>query len=524
MSVPVKYRELGDFHEYYSGARQAPYLTIFVGGNHEASHYLSELFYGGWVAPNIYYLGAANVVRYGGLRIASLSGIWKGFDYRKPHHERLPYNESDVKSAYHVREIDVRKLLQTRSQVDIGISHDWPKGVEWEGDSAWLFRRKNGFEDDARTGRLGSVAARNALDRLRPRFWFSAHLHVKYAATIEHSVADAHSDRQGTTPSGNGQLDKPNELQESVIENEEEIELDMDDTNLTPDENVSVQVTNDDEVDPGLEDASKVTAFVGDFKESNGVQQDVKATEQSSEEGVSSNLRAQLPASFFKPAAPVSLPFPADITNNKTEFLALDKCMPHRDFLQLLEIRPAISGSTLTDHNRLEYDPEWLAITRALHFAHDNKPYHSFGDPNAQCPPDLGEATYLPLIETQQQWIQANIVDSKRLAVPTNFQRTAPVWDSTTDGDWRKVRDQPREYANPQTQAFCDLLDIPNAFTISNEEAIAAQQRGPAPSDNAFSGGRGGRGNWRGHGHHGRGRGRGMNRGSGRGQRRGGRW
>jgi len=32
-------------------------LTIFIGGNHEASNYLQELPYGGWVAPNIYYLG-----------------------------------------------------------------------------------------------------------------------------------------------------------------------------------------------------------------------------------------------------------------------------------------------------------------------------------------------------------------------------------------------------------------------------------------------------------------------------------
>ena len=34
-------------------------MTIFVGGNHEASNYLQELPYGGWVAPNIYYLGYA---------------------------------------------------------------------------------------------------------------------------------------------------------------------------------------------------------------------------------------------------------------------------------------------------------------------------------------------------------------------------------------------------------------------------------------------------------------------------------
>ena len=39
--------------------------------------------YGGWVAPNIYYLGNAGVVNFGGLRIAGLSGIYKEHDFRK---------------------------------------------------------------------------------------------------------------------------------------------------------------------------------------------------------------------------------------------------------------------------------------------------------------------------------------------------------------------------------------------------------------------------------------------------------
>ncbi|KAF7159973.1 hypothetical protein CNMCM6106_007388 [Aspergillus hiratsukae] len=186
MSVPQKYKEIGDFHEYYSGKKIAPYLTVFIGGNHEASNYLFELYYGGWVAPNIYYLGAANVIRCGPLRIAGLSGIWKGYDYRKPHFERLPYNNDDVQSIYHVRELDARKLLQIRTQVDLGLSHDWPNRVELCGDSETLFAKKKGFREDSNNGRLGSIAARFVLDRLRPAFWFSAHLHVKYNAVVQH--------------------------------------------------------------------------------------------------------------------------------------------------------------------------------------------------------------------------------------------------------------------------------------------------------------------------------------------------
>lgn len=52
-----------------------------VGGNHEAANYLWELYYGGWAAPNIYFLGYAGVVNFGGIRIGGLSGIYKDQHY-----------------------------------------------------------------------------------------------------------------------------------------------------------------------------------------------------------------------------------------------------------------------------------------------------------------------------------------------------------------------------------------------------------------------------------------------------------
>lgn len=57
LSCPKKYLQMGVFHEYYSGKKKAPYLTIFIGGNHEASNHMRELYFGGWVCPKMYYLG-----------------------------------------------------------------------------------------------------------------------------------------------------------------------------------------------------------------------------------------------------------------------------------------------------------------------------------------------------------------------------------------------------------------------------------------------------------------------------------
>lgn len=177
---------MGDFHQYYSGKKRAPVLTLVIGGNHEASSYFSELHYGGWLAPNIYYLGEVNVLRYGPFRIAGLSGIFKRSDYHKPHTERLPYDWNEIRSIFHVRECDVAKLLQVRSPVDVGLSHDWPRRIEWFGDYKRLFAERPHFFDSAKMDNLGSAPAEEVMNHVRPRYWFSGHMHIKYSATVQH--------------------------------------------------------------------------------------------------------------------------------------------------------------------------------------------------------------------------------------------------------------------------------------------------------------------------------------------------
>jgi len=463
-----------DFHEYYSGARTAPYLTIFIGGNHEASNYMWELYYGGWAAPGIYYMGAANVVRLGPLRIAGLSGIWKGYSFKKPHHERLPYNNDDVRSIYHVRELDTRKLLQIRSQVDVGLSHDWPRGMEWKGNYRQLFRFKPHFEQDAKDGTLGSVAATKVLERLRPAHWFSAHMHARFTAVWEHEGAHV-----------NSAVEAGDQLAQVAIKNDDEIDLEMDDA--PP----SLAAKNDDEIDLDLSDDAEPEkpAVVDD---STKVKRDAHEVPQ--------DIRSLLPASFSRPvieSAP-ALPFPLEITNKTTNFLALDKCLPNRHFLQLLEIPPHEDGD-YTRPLRLEYDHEWLAITRV--FATDL----TVGDPGAQVPTDRGDAYYRPLVEKEMQWVEENIVKPRKMTIPEDFAQTAPLYDPATG---IHVQGTPQEYSNPHTQTFCDLLQIANPFHASDEARVQMMHQGPRPESERSDRGRGG--------HRGRG-GRGGGRGRGRG-------
>ena len=542
--MPPKYRRIGDFYRYYAGYRKAPYLTLFVGGNHEASNHLLELYYGGWVAPNIYYLGAANVIRVGPLRIAGMSGIWKGYDYRKPHHERLPFSRDDVKSIYHVREIDTRKLLQFRSQVDVGISHDWPRGVEWKGDYRTLFKKKRGFEEDAQAGNLGNVAAQQVLDRLRPKLWLSAHLHVKYSAVIGHKKS------QNEKGKGIG-LNVPERQKASTndglpaVKNEDEIDLDLDDeasdkqntVHDTPPTDMPDQLKADEaETEDGKLQSEPL---IDQLKETNKVPE---------------SLRAQLPSSFTKPennkrASAVdthqSLPFPEGIKNDTTYFLALDKVGPSKHFLQLMPTK-SLNTAPLDQqrgHVKLQYDKEWLAITRV--FAKDivigrnssNSSDNTIDSSTAMIatpaadqqrgtvPPNLGEAHYRPLIEAEEAWVEENIVQRGLLDVPQNFKITAPVYDRKRG---EHVPEPPREYVNPQTSAFCELLGIRNPVAATEEEIQERMGMGMSEEmmENAGSnlgdggghhrhqyynhhrGGRGGRGGSRGGGRGRRGRGR----------------
>ncbi|CAI5963586.1 unnamed protein product [Closterium sp. NIES-65] len=375
LACPPKYRSMNSFWKYYAGRETPPVPTVFVGGNHEASNYLWDLYFGGWAAPSIYFLGFAGVVRFGGLRIGGLSGIYKSHDYRLGHYERAPYDNSQLRSIYHVREYDVTRLAALASlpsslpsttngslpsaQMDVFLSHDWPRGVEQHGDTASLLRTKPFFRGEVERNALGSPAGETLLHTLRPSYWFSAHLHVKFSAFVKHSAA----------------ADSP--------------------------------------------------AAVG-----------------------------------------VSLSSSPSSSSGVTRFLALDKCLPGRQFLQVIDFPDVPSSQAAAQHGSaaaaapvLEYDPQWLAVTRAY------APYLPLSHAGAVYPP--GGVSVQPHLE----WVAQRLAQQPGgAAIPANFTPTAPPHDP--DRPHARMPTFSSTALNPQTASFLDLLELPHSTFL----------RGGAPS------------------------------------------
>ncbi|CAG8526780.1 941_t:CDS:10 [Paraglomus occultum] len=402
LAVPARYRSLGTFHKYYSGQSKAPYPTLFIGGNHEASNYLWELYHGGWVCKNIYYLGSAGVVRFGGVRIGGISGIYKDKHYSCGHYEKLPYSDNTLRSVYHVRKYEVFKLSQIRQKLDIFMSHDWPRGVEQFGDVQNLVRMKPFFKNEIENNTLGTPACEELLWKLKPKYWFAAHLHVKFAAVVPHSTAatNKHQDKK---------------IQ--FMSNPDEIVMDLDD-----EEDIDNNVIDDiDRV--GNRDTDSASEM------QNPVNSDGQINENES--------------------------------NVVTRFLSLDKCLPRRDFLQVIEIPDAQGPMDFM------YDEEWLAITKVLH------PYLSLNSHQPQLPP---EEEVRQAIDEKLEWVRSTIGQSESgLLIPKNFRPTAPSHDQLTS-DPSLSKNARREYLNPQTEEFTTLLEITNKINPNGQRTHTQTQ------------------------------------------------
>ncbi|EFN55283.1 hypothetical protein CHLNCDRAFT_57928 [Chlorella variabilis] len=349
MACPPKYRHIATFYKYYSGQVKPPYPTLFIGGNHEAANYLWELYYGGWAAPDIFFLGYAGVVRFGGVRIGGLSGIFKEPHYGLGHFERPPYHAGSMRSAYHIRELEVggegwavHRLLRLRQPLDVFLSHDWPQGIARHGDTNRLLQRKSFLRREIADNSLGSPPAAQLLGALRPAYWFSAHLHTKFAALVVHDAPQHAAAQQA--------------------------------------------------------------------------QQQAQQAQQQAQQ--------QYPTA--------------------TRFLSLDKCLPGRSFLQVIEF-PDAEGPL-----EFSYDEEWLAVLRSTHgllsLQRRAAPLPR-GPPPPPAPQELAE-------------VRRRLEERGGAAVPRNFVRTVPAYDPSQP-QMRSGTMPQQAVRNPQTVAFLELLGLP---------------------------------------------------------------
>jgi lariat debranching enzyme len=68
------------------------------------------------------------------------------------------------------------------------VSHDWPEGIYKHGNTAALLKIKPFFQESIDKKALGNPHMMNLMKTLRPHWWFSAHLHVRFRAEYDHTV------------------------------------------------------------------------------------------------------------------------------------------------------------------------------------------------------------------------------------------------------------------------------------------------------------------------------------------------
>jgi len=352
MAVPDKFKEMGTFYKYYSGELKAPILTFVIGGNHEASNHMQELPFGGWLCPNIYFLGNCGVVdlvdKTGevALTIGGLSGIFKGHDYLKGRFERTPYDKSSMRSVYHVRNIDEFRLKSMPpGSVDIMLSHDWPNGITDYGNVEQLLRFKRFFADDIQNNRLGSKPAMEILKYLKPKYWFSGHLHCKFAAIYEET----------------------------------------------------------------------------------------------------------------------------------TRFLALDKCLPNRRFLQVID-----EGANSNDAGpfTLKYNPKWLAILKSTNHLQSSS-YNNQHMPGKGYA--YGRCDFTPTPEEEKI---VRKIFNEEFDIPENFATTTKVFNASCENVKQifTVQD-PKPQVNPQTETFCEKLGIDDPISLIDQETSSFNSGSVRKSD-----------------------------------------
>lgn len=232
-----------------------------------------------------------------------------------------------------------------------------------------MLRQKPFFDQEIKTNTLGSPPLLEVLNCVKPDYWFSAHLHVKFAALFDHD--DGHSVPSASGRSSGAKAETPNETiigdkeagnpDEIVIGDDEEeanpdeinIEDDDDETILLPKPSsdlptngiTSESITtateaNPDEIEIGDEEFDETPiATASEAKEALKVDESVdlvEAVRKEGDQGAYADILGDASGTNKgKAAIPTTGGGEGGGTGRQTKFLALDKVMPGRDFIQV---------------------------------------------------------------------------------------------------------------------------------------------------------------------------------------------
>lgn len=289
----------------------------------------------------------------------------------------MPYDRSTMRSIYHIRSYSISKLLLLPPSEQPGsdnlpsspltaspspfppsphpsifLSHDWPLTIASSPSSSndlnALLRRKPFFAEEIRDSTLGSKPLLEVLRKVKPRWWFAAHLHVKFAAVWRHDVVDGPASSAGSRPAAAPVVEGV------AARNPDEIVLDDDEDEgeplkvySNPDE--IAMDDEEDEVDASLlavEDKIDATADKVEAVETAEVVADAASAPENPDEIMLDEDEDEEPHQHAHTASdsPSSLPsrpppptlLDASATEGPiTKFLALDKCLPNKDYLQV---------------------------------------------------------------------------------------------------------------------------------------------------------------------------------------------
>lgn len=165
-----------------------------------------------------------------------------------------------------------------------------------------------------------------------------------------------------------------------------------------------------------------------------------------------------------------------DLTEQMTKFLALDKCLPRRKFLSILNIRVPGAKDTPTgskerstepkEYHHLEYDPEWLAILKNTHHWTQTEHRHVSIPPY----PEEDSNQYHSVDWIRERFREANrntettTSSSTGLEIPRDFVPTVPYH---TDEAFQNRGVPPLPVmGNPQTDRLLQVLELDHVLTV----------------------------------------------------------